>query len=397
MAEQTAAPTLAGRFGAKATAAAAAANKAPVRYGPESLPPGIKGGIGRVTGARLVQLGQDAKKKQLDGSSAAGQLQLVIDAAAVEPKEVVGPGGAVVKVTGRRFKSLFFPLFERGAAFWPAHVPFAPTEQLDFAGCIREAVNFMKCVAGEKFDCSNFDAAVQAFGKLQPHFTFDTVLKPAGGKNPTTGQPYPESVQEFWGRGVQYKGGGPGAGVKDNTAAAAAPAAAPPPAADPAPFDETAGDLASLAALADADPDAAATDGTPEFEAATRLTEAAAQAGMSEEDMATHASWADIVAAITAPAEGGDTAGDDAVEDDAVEDDAVEEEEEAPKEWEKGDECEWVPPVKGPGGKEKPGTKTVRCKITGLNKSKTKANVVDAKDPKKKWENVAVDLLTRPA
>ena len=384
MPAQTAKPTLAGRFGAKAAQATAKAAKAPVRYGPESLPPGIKNGIGRITGAKLIEVKQDAKLKQLDGSSAAGQLQLQIDASAVEPNEIVGPGGAKIQVRGRRMRSLFFPLFEKGANFWASHIPFSSRTEMNFESCVIEACNFMKVLAGPNFDTSNFDAAVAALDKMKPHFGFNTVLKPAGGKNPTTGQPYPEQVQEFWERGVAYSGTPAAAKVQDDTAKAAAESNGQPAAAEAPAFDETAApnDLRHLAEVADADPNAAATEGTAEFDAAVTLTDAAKAAGFTDDDLTGYASWKDILDAMAERAGDGTAGDDDAVED---EDDAVEEDE--PKEWEKGDECLHVP------GK---GKKAVLCTISGLNKSKTKANVKE-KGGKGKWENVAVDSLTRPA
>lgn len=388
---QTAKPTLTGRFGAKAAAASAAASKAPVRYGPESLPPGIKNGIGRVTAVKLIEVKQDAKIKQLNGNSAAGQLQLQIDAAVAEPKSVAGPGGSQVGVTGRRMRSLFFPLFEGGASFWASHVPFSARAELDFNACVIEACNMMKVLAGPAFDTSNFDAAVAALDKLKPHFTFETVLKPAGGKNPSTGQPYPEQTQEFWGRGIKYDGkAAAGAGVQNDTGKAAVPPAqsAEPAASEPA-FDETNApdELGALADLADADPQAAGKAGTPEYAAAEKLTKAANDAGISDDELTGFPTWRSILDAMAERAGGaegsdGAEAGEDAVED---EDDAVEEEE--AKEWEKGDECVYVPPGKG--------KKPTACVISGLNKSKTKANV-KTKDGKTKWENVPVDALTRP-
>lgn len=403
MASQTSGPTLGQKFGSRLTQAAAKAAKAPVRYGPESLPPGVKNGVARVTGARIVTLKDDVKMKQLDGSSAAGQFQLAVDAAAVSPDAVAGPGGTPLAVKGRKLKTVFIPLFDKGSSFWARWVAFSPSVDLDFSGLVSEACNFMRMLAGPDFDTSNFEAAVKALDSAKPHFEFETVEKPAGGKNPATGQPYPAQTMELWGRGVKAPAKTAGSGVRDETGKAAAEAnghaQAPAEAEDGGGvggggvggggFSEF-GDLESLADLADSDETAAATEGTPENDAAAKLTQYAVEHGVPEEEFSNYANWREILAAAAERAGGGEAED----EDDVVEEDAPAEEE---KEWEKGDECDWVPPVKGPGGKEKPGTKAVRCKVVGLNKSKTKANVIDAKDSKKKWTDVPVDALTRPA
>lgn len=394
---QTAKPTLAGRFGARYAQAAAKGAAAPVRYGRRDLPGGIKAGIARLMKVEIKEYDQQSNMKQLDGSPAKGQLYAVFSAACVEPKEHL-VNGVPMPTEGVQFYETI-PVCEKGARYkW--------LELTDLDACVQEVQNLMRAVAGEGFDARDVDKACAVLTQAKPYFRFSTRTRP-GGKNPTTGKEYPESVEVTWigGQGLEnYKDPTAGAGaVADGTGAvraqangqASKPTAAPvqaAPAEEPDPFDETAADLGADAALVDANPDAAAKPGTPENEANNRLSEAAVAAGLTDEDLGKFGSWREILDHMQSLAVTDGPGNGDEVEDD---DDEVEEEEEEAKAWAKGDECLYAPPKKGPGGKTVPG-KAVTCVITGLNKSGTKANVKEKAKPDNKYKDVPVDALTRP-
>lgn len=301
MPEQRKKASFAGKLGAGGAQAAAKAAKKPVNYGQRSLPPGITNGVARLKEVQLTELDDKTGYKQLDGSSAKGELLMTLIATAETP-ETVQDNGSTVKVKGIEFRK-FCPIFRKGArgdfgAEW------------DLQQCVDEAANELRKIAGQDFDTSDVDAAIAALNAASPKlpFHFTTVMGKASTKiDPKTGKPYPPRLNVYWNgsEGLSAEEPDPGAEVQDDTGGDA----------DAAPFtgdidgqeggDEAADydwenmTLAELGELADSDPDPA--DGTPAHEAQARLSEMVRQKGYDEGWLQQHDNWVAIAADLEEP------------------------------------------------------------------------------------------------
>lgn len=306
MPAQTKKASFGAKFGNQGKAAAAEAAKAPVDYGRRELPPGITNGVARLVNAEMQELDKDTGWKQLDGSSAAGQLVLVLTAVADTPK-AHPHNGAMVKVEGMQFKK-FCNLFQRGVkgdfgAEW------------DFNECVKQATNEMKKIAGEWFDTTDFDAAVAALANTtpKPRFHFSTVMGKVGTKiDPKTGKPYEPRLNVYWNGAAPDADADPGAGVDDGTGAAHAGAngqaftadvdgsgdGTVDPADDVNEYDWDAMTLAEIAEVADSEGEPA--EGSPAHEAQARLSEQITEAGLGEDWVTQFDSWGAIAEALEA-------------------------------------------------------------------------------------------------
>lgn len=350
------------KFGNRAKEAAAKAAKAPVRYGQQRLPGGIQHGIARLTECYLGVYDKNTNQKQLDGSSAAGQLYLRMVGVVVEPKTHVYEG-QIVATEGLQ-TSQIIPICDKGASYrGQAH---------SFESLVAEASNELRAIAGEDFDTSDMDKAIKDIEKAKPLFKFTTTVSQGKGINPATKKPYEPRVWENWlgSKGLVYNPEPTDNSVHDGTepefnADSADGAGADGAGADEPSEDDGSEDLDALAEAADKD---------PEGEAAKRLGELALEIGLTEEDIGNAGeSWNDVVALMRE--RGGEP-----------------EPAEEPKDWDKGDTCLYVPPVKGPGGM-RPGKKTVECKITAISKDKTSVDLLCGKIS---YKGVAYDSITRP-
>lgn len=392
MPAQTTKPTFSGTFGAEGAAAAAKHGKAPGKvFGFQDLPPGIKNGTAFLIGAELRRYEDDTSMKQADGSSAKGQLYLRL-VASVETPKTFQDNGTLLNLEGRQFSQMI-PLCRKGAQYRGQALP-------DLDACIQVAASEIHLIA-PTLDTSNMDAAIAALNnaKQKPRFLFETRELPnkTGKKDPKTGKPYPPLLVTNW-LGSEGLAAAPVTGPADHVQAE--PSANGTGAAPEQPFNEFAndapdhGDLEKLAEMVDADDGSGMADQNSEvFKAAEKLGAAAEAAGITKADIEgkySSLTWGQILDIMSKNAGGGP--GDDEVEDEDDDDDVVEDEEAAaPKEWEKGDECEYVPLL----ANGKPGKRTVVCVITGLNKAKTKANVKEKAKPDVKYKDVPVDALTR--
>ena len=301
MPEQTKKASFAKKFGQRGQAAAAAAAQKPIEYGRRDLPPGITNGVARLVNAELQELEEKTGYKQLDGSSAKGELVLVL-VAAVETPKTHFVEGTTMKVEGLQFRK-YCPLFGKGAkgdfgADW------------SFEDCVAAARNEMGKIAGDGFDTSNFDAAVAALANAnpKPRFHFSTVMGKPGTKiDPKTGKPYAPRVNVYWNGSeglADADAPDPGGAVEDGTGADHAGANGQPFTADvdgsgepdAAAYDWENMTLAQIAEVADSEGEPA--EGSPAHEAQARLSEVVTEAGKDDAWVGQYENWAAIAAAL---------------------------------------------------------------------------------------------------
>lgn len=389
MPAQTTKPTFAGTFGAAGQQAAAKHGRAPGKpFGQQELPGGIKNGVARLEAVELRRFEDDTNMKQADGSSAKGQLYVRMVAVVETPKTFQDKSGVTLKLEGRQFSQMI-PLCAKGCNYRGAVLP-------DLDACIGVVASEIHLIA-PTLDTSNLDAALATVNAAKPklRFIFQTNEVTSNKIDPKTKKPYAPRVFTDWLGSdglVAAPPTGPGDHVNDQTASGSANGHAEGTApASANGFNEfqngavaESDDLMALAQMVDEDAlqggKGMADQNSDVFRAAEKLGAAAKAAGISDDDIANvHPNWAAVVETMNV----GDTTGGD---DDVVtgDDDVVEE----VKEWQEGDECEFTPK----GAKE-----PVRVKITRLSPKKTKANVVNVKNARSKFENVPIDALTRPA
>jgi len=329
---------LSAKYGAKAAAAASKAAKAPVRQRGGRLPPGIQSGIARLTECYLGVYDRKTNQKQLDGSTAAGELYLRMVGAVVEPK-AVSHNGSSIPVEGLQ-TSQVIPICGNGVSFRGG--------ALDFDACVQEASNELRLIGGEGFSTADFDAAVKALANAKPYFRFSTTESAGKGINPATKKPYEPRTWENWlgSKGLEnWKPTAAADAVQEEVPADEEAPDDSEQAADAGAFDEFS-DLTALAEKADAGDE----------EATAAISKVFEDAGKTDEDLSAHGTWVESLVLLEPEGEAEAEAEPEA--------DPEPEPEPEPKKWKKGEAALYKPPVKGPGGKLKPGTKAVKCTVT---------------------------------
>jgi hypothetical protein len=89
----------------------------PIMTGIDNLPPGILGGVVKVTRCRFEKVPPGSTRKKFDGTSAEGQAQFVISGVVMEPASIVHPKtGQTVRVAGRQSRPFPIPCYDNKRA-----------------------------------------------------------------------------------------------------------------------------------------------------------------------------------------------------------------------------------------------------------------------------------------
>lgn len=217
-------------------------------------------------------------------------------------------------------------------------------------------------------ELTDLESTCKALAESQPYFKFRTWKG-----EPTKAYPNPRTNHQWGGVIENYEPseGGAEAAVEDGTAGEGEEAG------EAAEGEEGGEEGVDYAALGEA------ADGGDQ-EAAATLTDAAKEAGWTDDNLSSVSSWSEVATALAegaGPPEGGDEGA-----------------EAGGEEWEpeKGQVYKFKPQVKGPGGKMVAGKKEVECEVTAVDKAKktvalkSMADGGKTKYPGVKWDSLIV-------
>lgn len=349
------------------------------------LPPGIKNGVARLETCHIVKIGEGKKN--------AGKPLFYADAIVVEPTEVVvrekGREPHVVRVEGGRTKVMITL----------ADVTTSGGKVIPVAESFGKMYNLLRLIGGDDFT-ADIETEEQLHQKLQALVDAETYIGfETWASQPTPQYPNPQTNHKWLGAVADYSQA-TGGGVEDNTEHAdhegaggasvpnrkgakaaqtngaagkgtktARGAKAAPETPEPAAFDDGAVDLDALAEAA---------EGGDE-DAAYKLTELAADRGVSRARVARAKSWEEVAGWVR------DAGGEEEEPGEPEETEGEEGEYDEPAAPEKGEV--WAYRPLGPDKK----TRLKPVDVEVLEVSGDTATVVDLKDRKKKYKvNVAV-------
>lgn len=264
---------------------------APVEYGRQDLPPGIKGGIARLERAYFGEY------KTGDNQ---GQAYLYLEGVVLEPYSVMYNNMDVV-VEGAVTKQILAYCATKG------------TKPKTQAENIRTMMNEVKKLGGEDFLANvtteaQLEAKVKQLEQAHPYFKFETRQGTA-----TPQYPNPRTFESWFGsKGMEnYEPGQGNGGVEDATGSRTANPSSNGVGASvtdtSGAFDEFGGDISSLVEVASQDEESQET-----LNARVKLQEMAKEAGISEEDVQEAPSWQAIADLIES---GGDRTTEESQED----------------------------------------------------------------------------------
>ncbi len=242
------------------------AKSAPVEYGRQDLPPGIKNGIARLEKAYFGTF------KTGDNQ---GEMFLYLEGTVIEPYSVIVDGREVT-VEGQATKQILPYCATKG------------TKPKTQAENIKIITNEIRKLGGEDFldgvkDEAGLETRVNQLQEAHPHFKFET----RQGK-PTPEYPNPRTFESWFGsKGLENYVPGEAGGVDDETGGTTASSNGVATAeTDTTPAFDEFGDIDSLVETASSDEES-----QERTEAQQRLEAMAKEAGISDEDIAAAVSW----------------------------------------------------------------------------------------------------------